>query len=167
MSKITVTTTSSNLQWESWQSQWQSPLVAAASEGWWTGIGEIMIILVVLGVCAVVVKCYCSMCNHNDCIVYWLIIERWFQRWILHCDAKSHDQVDDRQDNRHLIDHHDGLLGDLCEAGWDATEQEHEFDQLTEDDLRFHFIIWPSDNSVTILLNHCLINFWPTDRGWS
>ena len=47
MDKITVTTTSSNLQWESWQSQWQSPLVAAASEGWWTGIGEIMIILVV------------------------------------------------------------------------------------------------------------------------
>ena len=34
-------------------------------------------------------------------------------------------------------DHHDGLPGDLCEAGWDATEQEHEFDQLTEDDLRW------------------------------
>merc|ERR1712037_181285 len=28
------------------------------------------------------------------------------------------------------------MIGDLCEAGWDATEQEHEFDQLTEDDLR-------------------------------
>ena len=27
--------------------------------------------------------------------------------------------------------------GDLCEAGWDASEQEQEFDQLTEEDLRF------------------------------
>jgi len=26
------------------------------------------------------------------------------------------------------------MIGDLCEAGWDATEHEHEFDQLTEED---------------------------------
>ena len=29
------------------------------------------------------------------------------------------------------------LSGDLCEAGWDATEHEQEFDQLTEEDLRW------------------------------